>query len=194
MNTPPEDLSPLKQARRQKIVLAAESLFRRNGFRGTTMEGVAAEVGMSKVTVYGYFKDKDVLFAAVAAGIAQRVQDVVQAALSAPSSVQDRVTKALVSKHDLVFKLVRQSAFAGELFAAKDQFAAEVFKHADGAIETMITETLEQGGFSEGQSKTYGRLLFGGSTGIANQAKDNAEMVSDIEEFVQVMLKGGRPK
>lgn len=55
----------------QDILQAATDLFLRDGFDGTTMEAVAAQVGVPKTTLYKRFRDKGELLAAV---IAQRVR------------------------------------------------------------------------------------------------------------------------
>ena len=76
-------LSPLKRARRAKIVAAARDRFVADGFRATTMEGIAAAAGMSKVTVYGYFPDKDAVFLAVAETLVEEMEAAVSDALAA---------------------------------------------------------------------------------------------------------------
>jgi TetR/AcrR family transcriptional repressor of mexJK operon len=56
---------PRDQAKRAAIVAAANALFMERGYAGVTMEAVAAEAGVSKMTVYGHFRDKSALFGAV---------------------------------------------------------------------------------------------------------------------------------
>lgn len=46
------------------ILEAAKRLFPRNGFAGISMDQIAAEAGVSKLTVYSHFGDKEALFAA----------------------------------------------------------------------------------------------------------------------------------
>ena len=44
--------------KRERILAVAEDLFYRNGFAGTTMDMICAELGVSKPFVYYYFQDK----------------------------------------------------------------------------------------------------------------------------------------
>lgn len=44
--------------KRERILAAAEDLFYRNGFAGTTMDMICAELGVTKPFVYYYFHDK----------------------------------------------------------------------------------------------------------------------------------------
>ena len=53
----PKDLE-----KRAAILEAAKALFPLHGFDGVSMDAIAAEAGVSKLTVYSHFKDKDSLF------------------------------------------------------------------------------------------------------------------------------------
>lgn len=55
---------PLDAAKRQAIVETAAHLFFHNGYAATAIEQVAADAGVSKVTIYNQFGDKRALFAA----------------------------------------------------------------------------------------------------------------------------------
>lgn len=54
---------PKDPAKRQAILEAAKRLFMRNGYDGSSMDAIAAEAGVSKLTVYSHFTDKETLFA-----------------------------------------------------------------------------------------------------------------------------------
>src|SRR5678815_6014191 len=48
------------------ILEAAKRMFTVHGFDGVSMDQIAAEAGVSKLTVYSHFGDKETLFAAAA--------------------------------------------------------------------------------------------------------------------------------
>ncbi len=50
--------------KRQAILDAAKALFLSKGYANTSMDAVAAEAGVSKLTVYSHFNDKETLFSA----------------------------------------------------------------------------------------------------------------------------------
>jgi TetR/AcrR family transcriptional repressor of mexJK operon len=56
---------PKDMAKRNAMMDAAACLFFRNGLEAVTMEAVAREAGVSKVTVYGHFTSKEALFGSV---------------------------------------------------------------------------------------------------------------------------------
>ncbi|MDH5824723.1 TetR/AcrR family transcriptional regulator [Luteimonas sp. RD2P54] len=57
----PKDLT-----KRAAILDAAERMFLQHGYEGVSMDQIAAEAGVSKLTVYSHFGDKDALFAEAA--------------------------------------------------------------------------------------------------------------------------------
>jgi TetR/AcrR family transcriptional repressor of mexJK operon len=69
----PKDLE-----KRAAILDAAKRLFPLSGFEGTSMDAIAADAGVSKLTVYSHFTDKETLFVAA---IRARCEDQVPAAL-----------------------------------------------------------------------------------------------------------------
>lgn len=56
---------PKDIAKREDIVVAATKLFMENGYELTSMEAVAREAGVSKLTIYSHFADKNELFRAI---------------------------------------------------------------------------------------------------------------------------------
>ncbi len=55
---------PKDPAKRAAILTAAKGMFLQHGYEGSSMDAIAAAAGVSKLTVYSHFKDKDTLFGA----------------------------------------------------------------------------------------------------------------------------------
>lgn len=64
---------PKDPAKRAAIIEAATSLFTVQHYDTVTMEDVAAKAGVSKMTVYSHFSDKDALFENVVSGVADQM-------------------------------------------------------------------------------------------------------------------------
>lgn len=77
---------PKDLGKRAAILDAAKRLFTVQGFGGVSMDQIAADAGVSKLTVYSHFGDKDALFAAaVRAHCEQQLPDsLFEAADAAP--------------------------------------------------------------------------------------------------------------
>jgi len=56
---------PVNEARREEIIATAARLFGELGLHATTMEQIAKELKVSKLTLYSRFSDKEELFSAV---------------------------------------------------------------------------------------------------------------------------------
>jgi AcrR family transcriptional regulator len=66
---------------RERLVDAAERLFAQHGLEAVTMRQLAAELGVSPMTPYRYFADKDVILAAVRARAFNRHAEALELAL-----------------------------------------------------------------------------------------------------------------
>src|SRR5437762_7792514 len=56
--------TPRAQAKRDTIHAAAQALFLRHGFAGTSMDAIAVAANVSKQTLYRYYQNKEALFIA----------------------------------------------------------------------------------------------------------------------------------
>lgn len=61
---PPGPGRPKDPAKRAAILQAAKTLFVQHGYGASSMEAIAAAAGVSKLTIYSHFTDKEALFAA----------------------------------------------------------------------------------------------------------------------------------
>jgi AcrR family transcriptional regulator len=79
------------QARtRDQLIATAEELFRRDGYSATSLDKVADAAGYSKGAVYSNFRNKDELCLAVLDKIHAEQAELIGAALSSATSLEDR--------------------------------------------------------------------------------------------------------
>jgi TetR/AcrR family transcriptional regulator, mexJK operon transcriptional repressor len=75
-NPPAQAQEETRSARKRGAILeAATTLFLRNGYRGTSMDEIAALAAVSKQTVYKHFADKERLFSEIVTGTVNEVSD-----------------------------------------------------------------------------------------------------------------------
>ncbi|MDX6264946.1 MAG: hypothetical protein QOH84_6634 [Kribbellaceae bacterium] len=78
-----------RAAREREILDAAERIFGERGYQGTSMDDIAAAVGVSKPLVYQYYGSKDGLFLACLSRLRAQLLDAVSdAVLAAPDPEQ----------------------------------------------------------------------------------------------------------
>src|SRR5215472_2308689 len=76
---------------RADLCAVAERLFAERGYPGVTLRALAAELGVSPMTPYRYFRDKDEIFAVVRAAGFRRFADGLEAAYAAESDPERRL-------------------------------------------------------------------------------------------------------
>jgi AcrR family transcriptional regulator len=79
--------------RRAQIIEAALACFTRKGYNNTTMDDIVAESGLSKGSLYWYFKGKDDLFAEAVWSIFADVGEEVMAAMVAGTTASDQLRR-----------------------------------------------------------------------------------------------------
>jgi AcrR family transcriptional regulator len=77
--------------RRAQIMQAALACFTRKGYNNTTMDDIVAESGLSKGSLYWYFKSKDDLFAAAIMSLLMNVGQEAFAALEQCTTASDKL-------------------------------------------------------------------------------------------------------
>jgi AcrR family transcriptional regulator len=178
---------------RRRIIRAAEELFKKCGFRGVTMEAVARDAAVSKVTLYSRFPNKDELFLAVCSRMADLTSRVFGEALATQGqAVDQRVLAAILAKHRLTFTLVRSSPHAEDLFTHKAQLAGDLFEQADNALLTRLAGVLAEDSALRPSSPQLARALLFASGELAARSTTMTELESELSAFVTVHLAGAR--
>jgi TetR/AcrR family transcriptional regulator, mexJK operon transcriptional repressor len=83
---------PLDAAKRQVIVETAAHHFFQHGYAATAIEQVAADAGVSKVTIYNQFGDKRALFAAAVAGECEKMRGHFSIGAMPQGTIRERLT------------------------------------------------------------------------------------------------------
>lgn len=134
---------------RERLCEAAERLFAEHGPDGVTMRQLASELGVSPMTPYRYFKDKDAILAAVRANGFNRFADALEAAYDGESDPVQRsrvVGDAYVAfalgepaAYKLMFDLMQpHEADYPELVAAEARALATQTRHVQGMVDAGV--------------------------------------------------------
>lgn len=158
MSTPPESGivetrsgRPVDEAKRDAILDAAAHSFFEAGFAATSIEQVALEAGVSKVTIYNHFKDKRGLFTASV----ERQCDQMRGAFSlegiAPGSLRERLTAigetmvAFLSRPEMV-QFERRIAAETELEPVIGTTFLAAGPHRMKAAFAMLLKAMQEAG------------------------------------------------
>jgi len=102
---------------REEIYNAALASFERHGVRGTLMEGVAREAGVSRPAIYYYFPDKDALVLEVIVRqvreIHRQIRERIQVEDGLPAMIEASMTTIRLSGENQYIRLLTQPDTAG---------------------------------------------------------------------------------
>ncbi|HEX4183424.1 MAG TPA: TetR/AcrR family transcriptional regulator [Caulobacteraceae bacterium] len=153
---------------RERLCAAAERLFAEYGPQGVGMRQLAAALGVSPMTAYRYFKDKDDILAAVRANSFDRFSNALEAALA--SSSDSRVQAAAVG--NAYFRFALENAAAYKLMFDFDQpneaDYPDLVRATTRAKSTMVdyVRRLTEGGVIEGDVDLMAHVFWATIHGI----------------------------
>lgn len=140
----PKDLT-----KRAAILEAAKRMFTAQGFDGTSMDQIAAQAGVSKLTVYSHFGDKEALFVEAVRGVCEDLMpDLFIADHEGPLQAQ------LTAIAHAFFKLITSdealSTHRMMMTRSSDQHVCQMFweagpKRVQQAFAAFLQERMEHG-------------------------------------------------
>lgn len=132
---------------RSRIMLEAARLFTRKGFAATSVREIVEAAGVTKPTLYYYFKSKDHLFLSIMDFAIASYLQTLDVGIAAPGDARARVKAFLCSIHDLLANNVDilrfvHAAFYGpeestpryDLQATHEQLHAKLGQLLDGLV------------------------------------------------------------
>jgi TetR/AcrR family transcriptional regulator, cholesterol catabolism regulator len=129
-------------AQRERVLAAAVEIFSRQGFRATSMNEIAAQVGLSKPTLYHYFRNKEELLVRI-------YSDVLDDNVRAARQIVSAAPTPLDALRDLLVHRVVYTAEHRELlkvcFEEEDELPAELaasLLDRRRAFESVVREAL----------------------------------------------------
>jgi AcrR family transcriptional regulator len=88
------------EAPRETILSQAAILFAEHGYEGTSLQEVAAAVGITKAAVYHYFPTKQVMYEAIVVDILERLDSHVRTSVEGVAGHRERLRQIMLSHAD----------------------------------------------------------------------------------------------
>jgi len=143
-----------KEARPQEILDAALSLFAEKGFAATRLEEIAARAGVSKGTIYLYFKSKEAVFKAlVQKKLASRIDGFAEMLRAFEGSSAELLTLilrnfgAIVSSSNIVVLPKIVIAEAGNFPELARMYRNEIVARGMSLLGEIVERGVERGEF-----------------------------------------------
>jgi AcrR family transcriptional regulator len=182
---------------RKAIVAAAGELFGRQGFHATTMEGIAAAIGMAKGAVYHHFRTKEAIFEAVFEDASENLVRQVRAATRNESDV----LRAMAIGTRAYFKACAQSGLAqiilrdGPAVLGWQRWREIDERYFGRSIPDALKRAMEDGLIARHPVEPLARLLIGAITEAAAACAASADPASvgrRHADAMQLLLEGLR--
>jgi AcrR family transcriptional regulator len=185
-------------AREAAILDAATGVFRRYGFKKTSMDDLARAAGLSRQGLYLHFSTKEALFKATALRVFAAGRAAGRAALAREDAdVEERIVQAFVAMRGKAVGADGADTFAELVQTATQLFGAEV-----GQIEEAFVGDIARGlraagvmarwkelGFS---AKELAQHLMIASAGAKQQCRDDGGYRDAMRTAVRLVCRGGR--
>ena len=131
----------LKDPIREEILLGARDLFERFGFKKTTMEDIARQIGKSKSALYYYYKTKEEIFEGVILNEIEATHNMVAEAVKKEESAANKFRRLFTSLLEGVKQKANKFSFKSDLYENHFLFESIVRKR-DSYIEELIKDIL----------------------------------------------------
>jgi len=177
---------------RGRAVAAATRLFAERGYRGVTLRSLAKELGVSPMTPYRYFENKEELFAMVRTEAFRRFADAQRGAVAAvegPEEALRMLGRAYVSfaldepdAYHIMFELLQAPAGT---YPELDAEQARSFSYLHAAVEAAV-----DAGILEGDSLRRAHYLWAQVHGLVSlHLAGKLVMGCSLEELVSTLFE-----
>jgi AcrR family transcriptional regulator len=190
------DASTSLDAREQQIVVAAIGVFRRYGFKKTSMDDLARAAGLSRQGLYLRFPTKEALFKAVAEHVIAGTRSAGRAALEREDvSVEERLLGAFVAMYGHMVGSDGAETLDELMQTASRLVGPAVCEHEEGFVAD-VARVLRSAGVAAGwkqasvSAKELAEHLVATSTGLKQKGKRDADYRDGMRTAVRIVCRG----
>ncbi len=126
------------------ILKAALETFAIFGYKKTAMSDISDRAGVSRPTLYTYFKNKESIFFAVTEGIHKSVIDGGRLALGPPATLEENLTSAFEEWTRPFMEVLFGLTYGQELIGAGGSVASNVSKNALERFQGLLSDCLKR--------------------------------------------------
>jgi AcrR family transcriptional regulator len=155
--------------RHEQILQAAMTVFEASGYSQTTMDAVAAEAGVSKGSIYNYFRNKQALFAAVVQDIVTAEEGSFRSVIDSDEAASAKIARLLDVWSEGLNRLAPMARVILESWAVASReegpqeslaFFREAYNRWHGWIAETIQQGIEEGDFNPRIRPELGAAIF----------------------------------
>lgn len=133
----------VKMSTEEKIIKGAEELFFKYGIRSVTMDDIAKHLGMSKKTIYQYYKEKDEIIHKLMMAQIEGHQCTFSECVERSENIVDEVFTMMKNIHEIFSKINPQFIYELQKYYPQTWKLFKDFK--EEFIIKMVEKSLEKG-------------------------------------------------
>ncbi len=189
-------LTRKKKLERNRIIKAAGSVFKKYGFRKTTMNDIASVSGKAKSSVYYYFKSKDEIYNAVIFAEGKQYRQKVLNAIKELKTPEEQL-KAYIFIRLRTDKVYTNFYYAMNSYTGKNNFIKRlkiIYDKEEFRIFSNILNYGAEKGFFEIYDIKYAAVgivtAMRGIESVLLHQRENTETEETVDNILQIILYG----
>ena len=186
-----------REEKREAVLHAAAQAFAEAGYHKTSLDDIAARLGITKPTLYYYARNKDDLIGAVASRALKRILEAIEgdresAALTQLQHLLRRYAEVMATDFGRCIVVVRDARIGGPA----GETLQDSIRQIDGRIRQLLALGAEDGSIARGDVKLTAFMIAGAINSITRWFDEagslSAAMVA--EKFVNQLTAGLAPR
>jgi AcrR family transcriptional regulator len=188
-----------REQKREAVLRAAVRMFNRQGFHTTSLDDVAASLGVSKPTIYHYLGNKDqVLLECLIRGVEQ-LRAAADAAHAVPGSGFERLSEFLRRYAEIIMDDFGRCVIRtddAELSSESSARFRALKREIDQAMQALIAEGIADGSIAPTDVKLAGYTLAGALNWPARWHKPDGRLTPEqvAAQMVEILMRGLAPR
>lgn len=175
-------------AKRQEILKAAREVFAQKGLHAATLDEIAEKAEFAKGTLYGYFQNKEDLFATMLEQEITNLEQSLNRVAAEPLSATDKVEKVVKTMLELFdqnvdfLRLLSKERPGITSIPSDDRMLAH-YKNLTAIVAGIIKQGVKEGAFTVKDPVRVSAALFNLAHGSALGSLLNKRKINDAEEI-----------
>jgi AcrR family transcriptional regulator len=178
---------------RERILDAAESLFRRIGYSKTTVADIAGSLSMSAANVYRFFPSKSAINDALCRRMLAQLHVLAESVAASPGKPSRRLEELIVAVHSHnKARLTHEQAVHEMVAVAMEENWQAIEEHIEfmkALFARLIAEGVEAGEFAAGEPEALSDLMGLACCGVFHPAMIADCSEADSEEKVRALAR-----
>jgi len=181
-----------KEERKKRILELSKGVFAKYGFRKTTMEDIAREIGFTSAAIYYYFESKEELFKECISDEFNKVIAKIEEEISQVEKADEKLKRFIEAKVSGMRELIKifnmTDEVVGEIRAEIERLGIkDVAVKELKILDNIIKEGIEKKVFREVDTKKTALVI---QAVVKELISAGITRKKDIEEVADIVLKG----